>query len=302
MVCWVLNYLFTTFPYKDKIAFKGGTSLSKSFKIVNRFSEDIDLILMWEFPDIPVDEPYKKRSNTKQSKYNDEVNRRTVKEIKEIILPILVNDFEKNLKEDFSVYIDLEDQQTICFNYPKSYSDASILQVIRLEIGALAEPIPVEHTFVTSYIQEEYPQIFTKENIPIVTVSTLRTFFEKLTILHREAFRTNGSYPKRYSRYYYDVYQIISRGKISNYEANLDLLFQVVEFKKKFYSCKWAKYDDIYNGDLKLVPSRGGLKEFKEDYENMKNMLFGEYPNFDQIIELLAEFENSINIKIKNYT
>lgn len=302
MVCWVLNYLFTTFPYKDKIAFKGGTSLSKSFKIVNRFSEDIDLILMWEFPDIPVDEPYKKRSNTKQSKYNDEVNRRTVKEIKEIILPILVNDFEKNLKEDFSVYIDLEDQQTICFNYPKSYSDASILQVIRLEIGALAEPIPVEHTFVTSYIQEEYPQIFTKENIPIVTVSTLRTFFEKLTILHREAFRTNGSYPKRYSRHYYDVYQIISRGKISNYETNLDLLFQVVEFKKKFYSCNWAKYDNIYNGDLKLVPSSEGLKEFKEDYENMKNMLFGEYPNFDQIIELLAEFENSINIKIKNYT
>lgn len=80
--------------------------------------------------------------------------------------------------------------------------------MIRLEIGSLAESIPARNQKVKTYIEEVYPEAF-DENIEIVAVDSLRTFFEKITILHREVNRVNGNYPIRYSRHFYDVYKMI---------------------------------------------------------------------------------------------
>ncbi len=73
-VCLMLDYLFNKSKFKDAFTLKGGTSLSKCFNIINRFSEDIDLILDWRFLGVNDDEPFLNRSNTKQDKYNKELN------------------------------------------------------------------------------------------------------------------------------------------------------------------------------------------------------------------------------------
>ena len=73
-VCVVLRYLFSEFKYNNHIVFKGGTSLSKVYGIIDRFSEDIDLALNWELIGYGKNEPYEKRSNTKQAKFNEMVN------------------------------------------------------------------------------------------------------------------------------------------------------------------------------------------------------------------------------------
>ena len=75
-VCFTLDYLFHRSPWKDVITFKGGTSLSKAFNLISRFSEDIDLILDWRILGYGKDEPWEKRSNTKQDAFNKEANAR----------------------------------------------------------------------------------------------------------------------------------------------------------------------------------------------------------------------------------
>ena len=76
-VCFMLDYLFHRSVWKDSIAFKGGTSLSKSYDLIERFSEDIDLILDWRVIGFDLNEPWEERSNTKQDIFNKEANRRT---------------------------------------------------------------------------------------------------------------------------------------------------------------------------------------------------------------------------------
>lgn len=299
-VCMILKYLFENFKYKDAIVFKGGTSLSKVYKLIERFSEDIDLALDWKVLGYKSEEPYKDRSNTKQLKFNDKLNEDTKVFLRDEFLPVLENDFKDALKgKDYKFYIDEFDGQTICFDYPKNHKDISILQVIRLEIGCLAEPIPSSRRKIKTYIEEVYPEVF-DENIQVVAVDSLRTFYEKMTILHREANRVNGNYPTRYSRHFYDVYKILLTDIKEKSFDNLDLLKAVIEFKKKFYACNWAKYDDIMEGNIKLIPSDEALEIFSKDYDSMKNMLFGEKISFDRIISSIREYEIELNEVLKN--
>ena len=76
---------------------------------------------------------------------------------------------------------------------------------------------------------------------------------------------------------------------------NTVLLKRVISFKKKFYTCNWAHYDDILKGNLKLIPSKEGLEKFSKDYEKMKSMIFGGKPSFGQIVDALREYEKEFN-------
>ncbi|ACF07074.1 Nucleotidyl transferase of uncharacterised function (DUF1814) [Metamycoplasma arthritidis] len=298
-VCVILEYLFGQFKYKDDIVFKGGTSLSKVYKLIERFSEDIDLALDLKVLGHDKNSLYQTRSKNKQTKLNEELNNDTKLFIRDKLLPIFENDFKKILgNKTFSFYIDSSDEQTICFDYPKNHQDSSILQVIRLEIGCLAEPIPNQRHSIQTYIQDAYPQIF-NEKIEVVALDSLRTFYEKLTILHKEANRTNDKYPKRYSRHYYDVYKMIIIDIRTKSFANMELLKDVVDFKKKFYACNFAKYDDIMSGNIRLTPPSKALEAFSEDYKNMQNMLFGVKIPFDQIIATINKYEKELNDFIK---
>ncbi len=104
----------------------------------------------------------------------------------------------------------------------------------------------------------------------------------------------------RYSRHFYDLYKMLkSKTKDESYE-DLQLLYKVVEFKKKFYPCNWAKYDDIYSGELKLFLSREAIDSFSKDYTSMSIMIFGDKPTFEEIMRDLKIFEVEINERIKS--
>ena len=74
-----------------------------------------------------------------------------------------------------------------------------------------------------------------------------------------------------------------------------DLLEQVVRFKDKFYRCPWARYDLAKRGTMKLLPLEYNIAKLRSDYEHMQNMLFGERPSFDEIIQGIADLEEEIN-------
>lgn len=291
-VTYFLDYLFNENKWKEYFTFKGGTSLSKCFGIIQRFSEDIDLILDWRVLGYDKLEPWLIRSNTKQDKFNKEINEKTERFLKEDFLTELIKDFSQ---EDFEFEIDSLDPQTILFSYPKVFDSNYLSQTIRLEIGSLAVWTPATNISIIPIIGDAYANIF-KEKTNIRTVSVERTFWEKATILHHEANRPESSkMPHRYARHYYDMYKIANSKYKDKAIKDKELLRKVTEFKMKFYPRKWAKYEDAMDSKLRLVPDKFRFLELENDYKAMSEMIYGEYPSFEEIIKILKELETEIN-------
>lgn len=294
-VCYMLDYLFHRCAWKDSIVFKGGTSLSKAYHLIERFSEDIDLILDWRLLGYGFDEPWEPRSNTQQDKFSESSERKTIQLLKESFIPMLQADISAEIGEMAKVFLEKAGEPTVNFAYPQIFTDSSILQVIRLEIGVLAAWSPSQNAVITSFAAEQYPQIFTHSDTVIRTAVPERTFWEKVTILHKEANRVRGDFPGRYSRHYYDLYQMSgSPVKIQAFQ-DLDLLKDVVAFKMKFYRCPWAKYEEAVPGSIKLIPSEVYYPKLQKDYDKMKNMIYGTIPSFELIIEGTRKLEEEIN-------
>ena len=205
--------------------------------------------------------------------------------MRDSFLPRVTADITAEIGEDIKCFIDPDDAQTVKIAYPNSFADMSILQEIRLEIGALAAWTPVRHANITPYAAEVYGRVFTQPTTDILTVLPERTFWEKVTILHREAFRAEDRpFPSRYSRHYYDLYRMMQTEVKDNALADNDLLTRVVDFKDKFYRCPWARYDLAKLGTMRLMPPVYNLDKLRADYEHMQNMLFGKKPSFDEIM------------------
>lgn len=295
-VCFILNYIFYQCKWKDAFTFKGGTSLSKCFGLIKRFSEDIDLILDWRIIGYKKDEPWEQRSNSKQDKFNKESNQRTEDFLSNEFILQMKEDFKNLLDEDFEVKIDENDLQTILFEYPKTFKSSYLVQAIRLEIGTLAAWTPSKIIEIKPEIQKLYPMLFEGEFIEVRTVLPERTFWEKATILHHEANRPkNLSIPKRYARHYYDLYCISNSEYKEKALENLALLEKVVSFKEKFYPRKWAKYEEATSKKIKLIPEEYRFKEIEEDYKHMVEMFFEDYPSFEEVIKRLTELEDEIH-------
>ena len=295
LVCVVLNYLFTEYPWKENLAFKGGTSLSKAFNLIERFSEDIDLILDWRVIGYQTKEPLAERSNTKQDKINKEFDVKTEEFLKSTFIPKLKEDLKNLVSRNLD--ISYEDEAVI-IGYGNDYADESILRVVRLEIGAKAAWTPTETVIIRPYIAEVYPEQFGDASVSVRNTTPERTFWEKATILHHEANRPDDlPVPPRFSRHYYDVYRMAKLGVLDKALGQSDLLEQVADFKAKFYPRKWARYDLARLGTLKLVPSEIHREALKRDYAKMASMIYGEQPDFDDLMAEIARIEAKINNK-----
>lgn len=289
-VVWVLDKLFKEEKLSKILMFKGGTSLSKIFGLIERFSEDIDLILDWDL--LTQEDPYEERSKTQQSKFNVSVNNKAKEYIKDVLLP-LVSEILKPLcnckiKEDDGFSIDIQ--------YPALFSDSAILPHILLEIGPLALWVPSAEFEITPFAAKEFPEMFEQAACKVNAILAERTFWEKATILHQEANRAKDKkMSSRYSRHYYDLAMMANSKVKEKALADLELLKGVVEFKKKFYTCNWAKYDEAKPGTFKLLPPEYRHKELEEDYKAMQNMIFGKRIDFEKIISILKKLEEEIN-------
>ena len=293
----MLDYLFHRCAWKENLAFKGGTSLSKAYDLIERFSEDIDLILDWRMLGYGMDEPWEERSNTKQDIFNKEANTKAEDFLRESFLPAIISDLTAELGAGVKCFIDAGDGQTVKFSYPNSFSDQSILQEIRLEIGALAAWTPVKQQRIMPYAAKVYGRVFEQPETKILTVLPERTFWEKVTILHREAFRDeNRPFPSRYSRHYYDAYCMAKTPVKDRALADTELLKRVVDFKDKFYRCSWARYDLAKRGTMRLMPPDYNIEKLRDDYDHMQNMIFGEIPSFEEILDGIQQLETEMNM------
>jgi nucleotidyltransferase AbiEii toxin of type IV toxin-antitoxin system len=290
-VSWVLKGLYEHKELSQLLMFKGGTSLSKAYNLIERFSEDIDLILDWR--GLSKEDPLAERSNTQQAKLNEAIREKSYAFINERLLKLV----SEVLDDVCQCEIEEDNPHVINIQYPAAFSDDYLLSEVRLEIGPLAAWDPFEEKEISCYAAEEFPDVFDKTSCLIKVVRAERTFWDKATILHHEFHRPETSpQPSRYSRHYYDMAKLANSSVKDSALADTDLLDNVVEFKKRFYPRGWAQYDLAKLGSFRLVPTGHVLDAVRDDYAEMENMIFGDVQTLNSILETLKSLEDEINL------
>lgn len=289
-VTWVLDRLFATPVLARLLMFKGGTSLSKAYGLIERFSEDIDLILDWRV--LGGDDPLAERLRTQQNRLNEAIDQHARVHIAGPLLAQIV----AALGDVCQCGIDADDPHVIDVRYPAAFADTYLRPEVRLEIGPLAAWLPHEQRSITCYAAQAFPQVFERREFPVRVIRAERTFWEKATILHHEAYRPEGNpQASRYSRHYYDLARMAQSPVKGAALADTDLLADVVAFKQRFYPRNWARYDLAVPGSLRLIPQGAVMAALEADYRAMAGMIFGRIPGVADIVAQLHELENEIN-------
>lgn len=295
-VCFMLDHLFNDCQFKNAFVFKGGTSLSKSYHVIERFSEDIDLILDWRKIITKEENPWIQRSKTKQDIFNKQINVEAAEFYKRELVPKLNNELEEKLGEGDWISVDIEDEMVVNFFYPQIFETEYLRSCVRLEIGPLAEWMPSHVTIISPFVVKEYPDLFIQKETSVLTIDAERTFWEKLTILHKIANFPEGKVlPARYARHLYDVYMMGNSWVKEDAFKRKELLEKDVAFKQKFYYAKGAHYETATLKSIELLPGKETRKELLEDYTAMRNMIYGDIPEFENILVLLEKLQGEIH-------
>lgn len=303
-VCWTLSRLFAVPARQPAMLFKGGTSLSKAYGAIQRFSEDIDLSL--DRHDLGFTggrDPELATGRKATKRLLEELQQACTRYLADELVPVTVRDFETVLGpvgSTWSLDPDPDDPQTILFTYPPSLAaelGGYVRPVVRLEFGARSDLWPATDAEIRPYAAEYFPEAF--EGTPACTVHVLEakcTFWEKATLLHAEYHRTTvRPTAERLSRHYYDLAQLSQLPIYADALADKDLLIRVAEHKDRFFPVGWARYGEARPGTLRLVPHPELRAMLEADYEAMQEMIFGEPPSFAAILERLTAMEAEIN-------
>jgi len=303
-VCWTLKELFGLPTIGEHLIFKGGTSLSKVFKVIERFSEDIDVSIDRAFLGFGgTNEPEAGASNKEKQRRIEALKATCQQKIANELKPALEQVIGAKLRKDDAWRLRPDgtdpDQQTLLFDYPSAMPLAGagyVRQMVKIEMGARADHWPCEARSVTPYVAEEFPHAFQESTCAVKVLSVERTFWEKATILHAEYHRpADKAMPERFSRHYCDFSEMIRRGVGPSAVAKLELLARVAQHKSLFFKTSWAHYGEAAKGALRVAPPEHRLKLLQEDYARMQQMFFGEPPGFDDILVLLRQWESEFN-------
>lgn len=238
------------------------------------------------------DDPLAARSNTKQEALNKAIEQGAQAYIAGDLLAAIA----ETVAPICRCTVAADDPHTLNVMYPAAFSDAYLRPEVRLEIGPLAAWLPYDRYPIRPYAAEVFPQFFAQAEATVQTIRAERTFWEKATILHQEAHRPEDKpQPLRYSRHYYDLAMMATTPIKDKALADLALLEEVAAFKQRFYPRGWARYELATPGTLKLVPGDDMLIALKKDYAQMRTMIFGRYPSFDEVMETLRMLEIEIN-------
>lgn len=300
-VCWTLKSLFALPSGNAGMTFKGGTSLSKAYGIITRFSEDIDVVTDPGFfvsqglPD-PEELGISKTQRTARMEKLDEA---CAAYIGDRLLSTLRANFAARLDsvDGWKIEVDAADRNALLLHYPKSdpnREDSYIRSVVKIELGWRAKAAPSELRVVTPYVAEiamllQYPQIICNVLVPD------RTFWEKVTALHAESFRPKAK--QFFSRHYSDVAAMLHTQIGQFASRDFDMLEDVRVFKDAYYHVAWTRHDLAKPGSLVVVPGPQRLRELAADYRGMRQMFLSEPPAFDWVVERLRDFESSVNVQ-----
>jgi len=304
-VCWMLGLLFGHPEWSRGLVFKGGTSLSKVFNAIHRFSEDIDLSLCPVVLGINADVVENADSRRKRDHLMDDLETRCSCWVEKEVLPGLEQIATSILGPRGGNRLWLEHARddashspVLYFHYPCEHADGLpyIRRVVKLEFGSLTDQQPAGAHRVRPWVADSLNAEMREMGCEVVALEIERTFWEKATILHAEHHRAPGSaMPVRYSRHYSDLASLFRSGLAERALGDSQIRQRVVDWKTRFFARAWARYDLAQPGTFRLLPPPDRIPELERDYEEMREMFIGDPLSFSTIMGLLTELEKRIN-------
>ena len=309
-VCWTLDALFHRLPSgSPRLLFKGGTSLSKGYNLISRFSEDIDITVFRD--DIgakaSVDE-LAQLSKTARGKRLDGIkkvcqtyiNHSLLATLRELAAQTMVAIGHDQARLRVSADPADPDKQSLLIRYP-SVADGGgyVPPVVKIECGAKSAFDPHELRTINPYLSADVPEGDALAVAGVTTIGPERTFLDKVLVLHSVPIffeRNRKLYGAgRVSRHYYDVHRMVGRPVAEKACTDAALIEDCVNHARMFFYRRDTGLEDVKRGAFRLTPSGDIVDLLRRDYDAMATMIFGDVPDFKVVLESIATAEDWLN-------
>ncbi len=290
----VLQMVFTL-PVANHLVFKGGTSLSKGWKVIHRFSEDIDLAIdpsIWGFKGDLTKKQIKRLRKASSIFVRDTL----CQSLQEAVVAI---GMEKWLQveadpdgEGDGTY---PEPRVIHIRY-KSLFDEDLPYLhseVKLEVGARSLIEPTAETVITSVLEDELPISTTIKQVKIPTALAEKTFLEKAFLLHELFSSQSQREANRKSRHLYDLAQMMNTDIATRAIANDELWNIIHHHRELFTSMSGVNYTPDIRKRIRLLPPDDVIDNWRNDYRDMlSSMIYGEKTTFEALLAKIEELEN----------
>ena len=283
----ILQILFSL-PCAENLVFKGGTSLSKVWKLISRFSEDIDLAIdraVFELEGDLTKKQVKKLRKASSLFVRDTLYQQLVEAINQTLLKDLCQIEPEPDGEGDATY---PEPRSIFIRYKSVFDDKLdyIPPVVKVEAGARSLLEPYAETTIISMVEEALPSISTTiTDVMVKTAIAEKTFLEKAFLLH-ELFSVNNDVEAlRRSRHIYDLHMMMKQGIAETAIANDELWQTIHRLRSTLTSMQGVDYSVDIRKNIQLIPPKESLSNWKKDYVDMTDaMIYGEKPVFAELI------------------
>ena len=288
------------------LLFKGGTSLSKGWNIISRFSEDIDLALSRDFfLNEKGLECAKCNSKTQihnlREKGQDFIYGEFVEELRTQLatmgleVKVMTEQDERLQKGETRSVPHDKDPSVIYVQYPSLYRSQEVYAIptVKVEVSVLSMSEPWEVRRLSSLVEQVYADKDVDSDLVqmVRTVSPTRTFLEKAFLLCEE-FQKNKPRTRRMTRHFYDLEKLMDTQYGRAALADAELYRSIVEHRRKFYHVGYVDYDKELPGTITIVPREELLAAYAADYEAMCGcFIYGDAIPFDRLMERIEELQ-----------
>ena len=295
---WVTMALNASFslPYSKNIVFKGGTSLSKGWNLIERFSEDIDLAIDRKF-----------------FGFDGDISKTQIKNLRKQSCEFISTTFLADLNKILTEWKAIDECKLIAQPVIDSDKDPQVIEIlynsvidtseylpqrVLIEVSSRSLMEPVEERQINSILSDNFPQqSFVTFPFAIPTVLPQRTFLEKVFLLHEEfSQETEKIRIDRLSRHLYDLEKLMDTEHGIEALKNIDLYNNIIAHREKFNPLRGLNYVNHIPGKISIIPPEIVIRGFETDYEAMTSfMIYGEPLKFDHLMIRLMELQTRIN-------
>ncbi|MDR2948339.1 MAG: nucleotidyl transferase AbiEii/AbiGii toxin family protein [Prevotella sp.] len=283
----------TSWGSKEVLLFKGGTSLSKGWNLIERFSEDIDIIIDRA--------TFNKPDETKQQR--TKIRKDTFHYIKDTLKEEIKYQLDSLGATNYEIEFVSDNSSAMVTVVNVKYKSVLrteidyILPQIKIEFSSMAMRDPFKNVGLKTLIHEKYNQVDEELFFYFPTVVPERTFLEKIFLLNEEFQRQNPRH-ERMARHLYDVAKIIDTDYALKSLTVMGLYKDIILYRKKFYGLDGVDYNKNHPKTIDFCPPAEQTSEWQSDYEKLQQtFIYGESPKYEELIEKLQKFTDT---KIRN--
>jgi len=295
---WVTLALNASFslPYSKNMVFKGGTSLSKGWNLIERFSEDIDLAIDRKF-----------------FGFDGDISKTQIKNLRKQSCEFISTTFLADLTKILTEWKAIDECKLIAQPVKDSDKDPQVIEIhynsvidsseylpqrVLIEVSSRSLMEPIEEREINSILSDNFPQqSFVTIPFAIPTVLPQRTFLEKVFLLHEEfSQKTEKIRIDRLSRHLYDLEKLMDTEHGIEALKNKDLYNNIVAHREKFNPIRGLDYSNHIPNKISIIPPDKVLKDYERDYEVMSSfMIYGDPLKFDHLMKRILVLQMSIN-------